>query len=227
MVLSGGVMISKKLTHKRKSLASWDIQSSWQKYLNSRPLVYFNILTFVSQMEKKKVNWMFLCVVNDVVCHPFRHVQEACVSSLHDEGKLPVRKQLCLLSPWGKWTATAPQPPCQQPTQPTQPAPIAWTLGHTAANLYLWASWTAILSDQTSAGCYNEQESVLHSEVYVWSLCRWQTTSEQTRERRVNLRDLKAMRWSLNGLPVFIVIIFNSETETSHHTWPLCPSCCS
>lgn len=59
-------------------------------------------------MEKKSKLDVFLCGGNNVVFHPFRHVQEACVSSLHDEGKLPVRKQLCLLPPWGKRTATAP-----------------------------------------------------------------------------------------------------------------------
>lgn len=46
-----------------------------------------------------------------VVFPPVRHVQEACVSSLHDEGKLQVREQLCFLPPRRKWTTTTPQPP--------------------------------------------------------------------------------------------------------------------
>lgn len=54
---------------------------------------------------------VFLCGVIVTLFPLIRHVQKACVSSLHDEGKLQVRKQLCLLPPWGKWTTSAPEPP--------------------------------------------------------------------------------------------------------------------
>lgn len=81
-----------------------------------------------------------------------RHVQEACLSSFHDEGKLQVWKQLCFLSPRCKRTTIATQLPQQQP------APAAWALVDTAASQGATVNCWPLeqpFSDQICAECRN------------------------------------------------------------------------